>query len=51
MRMTNVVVPNVTLKVLSTLLITTKVVMIEGKWDSQPIDMTLSLVVGHMNIA
>jgi hypothetical protein len=48
MGMTNVVVPNVALKVLSTLL---KVVMIEGNWDSQSIDMTLSLAVGHMKIA
>jgi len=47
--MTNVVVPNpITLKVLSTPL---KVVMFEGNWDSQPIDMTLSLAVGHMNVA
>ena len=46
--MTNVVVPNVTLKVLSTLL---KVVMIDGNWDSQPIDMTLSFAVGHMKVA
>ena len=45
--MTDVVVPNVTLKVLSTLL----KVMSERNWDSQPIDMTLSLAIGHMNIA
>ena len=46
--MTNVVIPNVTLKVLSTLL---KAVVIEGNWDSQPIDMILSLAVGHMKVA
>ena len=46
--MKNVVVPNVTLKVLSTLL---KVVMIEGNGYSQPIDISLFLAVGHMKVA
>ena len=46
--MINVLVPNVALKVLSKLL---KVVIIEENWDSQPMDMTWSLAVGHVNVA
>ena len=44
----NVVEPNVTLKVSVTLL---KVVLTEGNWDSQLIDMTLSLAFGLMKVA
>ena len=46
--MVNVVASNVTRKVLSTLL---KVVTIDGNWDNQLTDITLSFAIGQMKVA